>query len=59
MKDFIGAGILPYAIREDNELVFLLGLENSKIDKNRLYSDFGGGREEKETPSATAYREFI
>jgi len=62
MKKFIGAGILPYAIRQDNQdndLVFLLGLENHKKDKNKLYSDFGGRREKKETPSATAYREFV
>ena len=87
MKNFIGAGILPYAIRyegnkakpltsessdkgnkakpltsessDKGELVFLLGLGNRKMDKNKLYSDFGGGREDKETPSMTAYREFI
>nr|QBK89286.1 MAG: NUDIX domain protein [Mimivirus LCMiAC02] len=59
MKKFIGAGILPYAIRHGSELVFLLGLENRKKDKNKLYSDFGGRREKNETPSATAYREFV
>ena len=44
-----------YAIRQGNELVFLLGLET----KNNLYSDFGGKRDGNESPATTAYREFV
>jgi len=61
INGFIGAGILPYAYDPYKGLVFLLGLENKGTDKTRngLYSDFGGGRDDNESPKETAFREFV
>jgi hypothetical protein len=58
---FIGAGVLPYAYKNDGSLVFLLGMDTRGSDKTRSfkYSDFGGRREKDETHRMTAYREFI
>lgn len=51
---FKGAGVLPFAF-DKNSIYFLLGRENHE----KLFSDFGGGRDKKEQPHETAYREFV
>jgi hypothetical protein len=58
--NFIGAGILLYSYNQLGELVFLLGREfrpNSKSNHNK-FSDFGGVRNDHESPAQTAIREF-
>ena len=61
MTDFYGAGVLTYSFNNVGERVFLLGKEangtNSK--RNNLFCDFGGGKEDGETPEECAFREFI
>lgn len=51
---FKGAGVLPYAFN-NNKIYFLLGKEHDE----KLFSDFGGGRDKDEQPFETAYREFV
>jgi 8-oxo-dGTP pyrophosphatase MutT (NUDIX family) len=48
----MGGGILPVAKR-NKQVYFLFGLE----EEDKLWSDFGGGREKNETPFETALRE--
>jgi len=50
--NFIGAGILPYSIDQEQYL-FLLG----KDAEREKWTDFGGGRKNDETPEQTAARE--
>ena len=53
----MGGGLLPVAVR-DGRLVFLLGKEQRRPGVTKgAWSDFGGGREGKETPFQTAIRE--
>ena len=51
----MGAGILPVALH-DGKIFFLFGREN-KHSKIPGWSDFGGGKENNETPFTTAIRE--
>ncbi len=52
----MGASILPVAINNNNELVFLFGKERC-TDETVGWSDFGGGTEHGETLLKTAIRE--
>jgi hypothetical protein len=51
----MGAGILPCTIH-NNKLYFLFGKENKYADTPG-WSDFGGGKDNNETPIQTALRE--
>lgn len=51
----MGGGILPVAIK-NGKVYFLFGKEN-ELDDTPGWADFGGGREEGETPFDTALRE--
>jgi len=51
----MGGGILPVAIK-NNKIYFLFGKEN-ELDDTPGWADFGGGKEEGETPLETATRE--
>ncbi len=51
----MGAGVLPCTIHK-NKLYFLFGKENKYADTPG-WSDFGGGKDENETPIQTALRE--
>ena len=60
-KYYRSAGILPYAIKPDGKLVFLLGKENEGINLPRggVYNSFSGMKEYYEKdPEETAIREF-
>jgi hypothetical protein len=52
----MGAGILPTTIY-NNKIYFLFGKENKYEDSAEGYSDFGGGKDNKETYFNTAIRE--
>jgi 8-oxo-dGTP pyrophosphatase MutT (NUDIX family) len=51
----MGGGILPVAIK-NNKLYFLFGKEN-ELDDTPGWADFGGGKEDGESPLDTATRE--
>jgi len=51
----MGGGILPVAIK-NNKIYFLFGKEN-ELDDTPGWADFGGGKEEGESPLDTATRE--
>lgn len=48
------AGIIPFTVDENGELVFLLGIDSRSKD----LADFGGKRETNENAFQTAFREF-
>jgi hypothetical protein len=48
----MGGGILPVA-KYNNKVYFLVGME----ERDKMWSDFGGGKEKNETPFQTATRE--
>jgi len=52
----MGAGILPTSIH-NGKLYFLFGKENQYEDSARGFSDFGGGKDNKESFFETAVRE--
>lgn len=55
-EEFYAAGILPFAIKNNNSIYVLLGQ-----DKDRRWSDFGGKSEKSDDndPEKTAVREFF
>ena len=52
----MGAGILPTTIH-NNKLYFLFGKENKHENSAHGFSDFGGGKDNKESLFETAVRE--
>ena len=59
--DFCGAGVLPFTVREDGVVRFLLGRERyiTGWRGSCKLSGFGGARKDGESVVATACREFL